>query len=291
MDTLRRVDPFCRRESYGRTHLIAYQICAIITWLVVVVAGVYYSCHKPTEGKYKRRTIFGQSKAHPTPFTLNTVFVCIYWIVLWISQIGYIWQLFSSTVETVTLAANVGSHFIFFNLLTFGHIMLWVRSHFWLAELLLVVNLLHLALLYKRAPKFTRFIHFPVVTAPLAWSWMAIFWNGAVMVNSHEQSARILANIVIWVILLFGGYFLVLHKDYAMGFKLSFLTAALGVNQFLTKAIALQWIFAFTIMALLFIFTLVIAVPGIFGMKFGVERGETRAAEDDRERQPLLDDR
>ncbi|KAI9865108.1 MAG: hypothetical protein M1813_002428 [Trichoglossum hirsutum] len=291
MDRLHRVNPFCKRESYGRHQLIWYQIWTIITWLAVVVSGIYYSSHTPTEGKYKRRTIFGQSDAHPSPFTLNTIFVSIYWILLWISQLYYVWQLFSSTTELVTSAANVGSHFIFFNLLTFGHIMLWVRSHFWLAELLLVINFFNVTSLYFRHPKCHRAIHIPVVTAPLAWTFVALFWNGAVMVHAHDVPARILANIVIWGFLLFGGFFLIAYKDFYLGFELSYLTAALGVNQFHTKLIALQWIFAFAIMAALFILTVAVAVPGIFGFTFGIERGESRVVEEDRERQPLLDDR
>jgi hypothetical protein len=291
MDRFHRVNPFSKRESYTRGHLIAYKVWTIITWLLVVVTGVYYTHHVPTEGSHKRRTIFGQSRAHPTPFTLDTTFVIIYWIVLWILQVGYIWQLFSSATELAISAANVGSHFIFLNLLTFGHIMLWVRSYFWLAELLLVVNLFNLLSLYFRNPKCVRFIHIPVVTAPLAFTFMAIFWNGAVMVHAHDLPARILANVVIWGFLLFGGFFLIAYKDYYLGFELSYLTAALGVYQFHTKLIALQWIFAFAIMAALFILTVAVAIPGIFGFTFGVERGESRVVEEDRERQPLLDDR
>ncbi|KAH0558705.1 hypothetical protein GP486_004644 [Trichoglossum hirsutum] len=280
MDRFHRLNPFSKRETFGRPQLIAYQIWTIITWLLVVVTGVYYTSHKPTEGSLKRRTIFGQSDAHPGPFTLDTIFVSIYWIVLWISQLYYIWQLFSSTTELVTSAANVGSHFIFFNLLTFGHIMLWVRSYFWFAELLLVINLFNVISLYFRNPKCERSIHVPVVTAPLAWIFVAIFWNGAVMVHADDLPARVLANVVIWG-------FLPISDERANAFSIT----ALGVNQFHTKIIALQWIFAFAIMAALFILTLVVAVPGIFGFTFGIERGESRVVEEDRERQPLLDDR
>ena len=74
-----------------------------------------------------------------------------------------------------------------------------------------------------------------------------------------------------------------------MGFALSILTASLGVGQFLTKTIAFQWIFAFTIMAVLFLLTLVIAVPGIFGKDFSFRR-EAAVVPADQERAPLLDD-
>lgn len=73
-----------------------------------------------------------------------------------------------------------------------------------------------------------------------------------------------------------------------MGFALSILTAALGVGQFLRQVVALQWIFAFTIMAILFLCTLVIAIPGIFGKEISLRRDQVIA--DDRERAPLLDD-
>ena len=73
-----------------------------------------------------------------------------------------------------------------------------------------------------------------------------------------------------------------------MGFALSILTAALGVSQFLTKVIAFQWIFAFVIMGVLFLCTLVVAVPGIFGKDISLRR--EGAVADDRERAPLLDD-
>lgn len=73
-----------------------------------------------------------------------------------------------------------------------------------------------------------------------------------------------------------------------MGFALSYLTATLGVGQFLTKVVAFQWIFAFVIMGVLFLATLVIAIPGIFGKE--VSFGRESVVSGDQERAPLLDD-
>lgn len=73
-----------------------------------------------------------------------------------------------------------------------------------------------------------------------------------------------------------------------MGFALSILSAAIGVSQFLRQVIAFQWIFAFTIMATLFLCTLVIAIPGIFGKEISFRREPV--VTDDRERAPLLED-
>jgi len=105
------------------------------------------------------------------------------------------------------------------------------------------------------------------------------------MVNAHTLVARILANIAVWSILVYGLFFLVAYKDYTMGFALSILTASLGVGQFLRQIVAFQWIFAFTIMATLFVSTVFIAVPGVFGTS-----GREPVIAEDQERAPLLDD-
>ncbi len=57
----------------------------------------------------------------------------------------------------------------------------------------------------------------------------------------------------------------------------------------MTKTIAFQWIFAFVIMGLLLLFTLAIAVPGMFGKELTLRRDGDVVSED-RERRPLLDD-
>jgi hypothetical protein len=71
-----------------------------------------------------------------------------------------------------------------------------------------------------------------------------------------------------------------------MGFNLSVLSAALGVAQFDRQLIAFQWIFAFTIMAVLFILTVIIAVPAMTGREVPFGRRQTS----DQERAPLLAD-
>jgi hypothetical protein len=74
-----------------------------------------------------------------------------------------------------------------------------------------------------------------------------------------------------------------------MGFALSILAASIGVGQFFTKAVAFQWIFAFVIMGVLFVATLIIAIPGILGKEFSFRR-EGAIVPADQERAPLLDD-
>lgn len=71
-----------------------------------------------------------------------------------------------------------------------------------------------------------------------------------------------------------------------MGFSLSVLSAAIGVAQFLRQVIAFQWIFAFVIMAVLFLATLTVAVPAWTGKEYKWKRAPTS----DGERAPLLND-
>lgn len=109
------------------------------------------------------------------------------------------------------------------------------------------------------------------------------------MVGAHSLAARILANVVVWSIMVFGFLFLVAFKDYTMGFELSVLSLALAVHQLGIKVIAFQWIFAFVIMSVLIAATLAIAIPGALGKEVTVRR-EGDVVSQDRERQPLLDD-
>lgn len=90
---------------------------------------------------------------------------------------------------------------------------------------MLVLNFFNLTALYLHYSTTPLFIHIPVVSGPLAWTFVAILWDGAAMVGAHSLPARILANIVVWSILVFGFLFLVAFKDYTVGFELSILSA------------------------------------------------------------------
>jgi len=283
-------NPFSRRESHNVQAVWTYKVLSIITWLLSVLVSIYYTFGMPMDDKkHWRNTIWGHNAAYPTGFALNALITSLYWLAVFLLQIAYLWHLFSKNSDHVQAAAGVGSHFIFNNLLQFAFVMLFVRGHFVWSEIILIVNFFNLSSLYFRHNTHPRLIHIPVVSGPLAWTFVALYWNGAIAVNAHTTPARILANIAIWGILVYGLFFLIVYKDYTMGFALSILTASLGVGQFLTKAIAFQWIFAFVIMGVLFIATIGIALPGIFGKEFSFRR-EQNVVPADQERAPLLDD-
>ena len=72
------VNPFSRREAHDKSSLNVYRTLTIASWLVVFVVSVLYSFDAPDGGKYNR-TIWGQNKAYPTPFSLNQFITDIYW--------------------------------------------------------------------------------------------------------------------------------------------------------------------------------------------------------------------
>ena len=144
-------------------------------------------------------------------------------VLLFALQFGYVYILYVFNTEHVNRAANVGSHFILNNLLQSAFIILWVYSRFWIGEFMLVLNYINLKTLYFRHLRTPRYVHVPAVTAPLAWTFVALFSNGAIAVNSHTFAARVAANVAIWLILLYGLFFLLAFKDYAIGFELSIL--------------------------------------------------------------------
>jgi hypothetical protein len=71
-------NPFARRETHGRYALSTYRVLVPITWLLVVIFGVYYTLHSPDDVKHGRK-IFKQGHVYTTPFSLNTTITEIYW--------------------------------------------------------------------------------------------------------------------------------------------------------------------------------------------------------------------
>lgn len=102
--------------------------------------------------------------------------------------------------------------------------MLWVRSHFWIAELVLVINTFNLKALYLRYSTTPNSIHIPVVSGPWAWTFVTMFWNGAVAIDTRNFSARITANVAVWLFLLFGLFYLAVYRDYTVGFEICLLS-------------------------------------------------------------------
>lgn len=110
--------------------------------------------------------------------------------------------------------------------------MLWVRSYFWAAEVILIVHVISQSSAYWTHRGSPPFVHWPAIAGPYAWSLTALFWNGAVAVHAHTLPARIVANIFIWVIFLIGFVHIFSAKDYIFGYSLSILTLCKFMSPF-----------------------------------------------------------
>ena len=181
-------NPFAKRSEFSSRNLYAYKILTIISWLLLVLTGAYYTFRRPTDdGKHHHghRTIWGQNNFWDTPFSLNALVTSIYWVVTLVLQLNYIRFLWSSDTSYLNSSANVGSHYILVcpqplppflnperklthpfqnNLMQFGFIMCWVHSLFWPGEIILIVNLFNLVFLYFHHPTTPFWIHVPIVS-------------------------------------------------------------------------------------------------------------------------------
>jgi hypothetical protein len=216
----RNLNPFAKRDEHSSQSILLYKITTSLSWLLFFVSAVFYAFKSPSGNVGDNR--FWQHN-YSTPFAQSSIFTSIYWIVLFVLQLFYAYALYMSDAVYVSSAANIGSHFIANNLLLFGFVHLWVRSHFWLAEFLLVLNFFNLTALYFRHSTTPRLIHIGAVSGPLAWNFVALYWVGAVAFHSNHLAARIVANVFIWGWLGYGMFFLAAYKDYTMGFALSVL--------------------------------------------------------------------
>ncbi|KAI4930048.1 hypothetical protein J4E85_004672 [Alternaria conjuncta] len=279
------LNPFAKRTSHSDQSILLYKITTTISWLLLVISAIYTTFAAPS-GPHSHKFWHNNPQ---TPFAQSSIFTSIYVLIIFILQGGYAYALYMSDETYVTAAANLGSHFIANNLLLFGFVHLFTRSHFWLAFFLLVLNFGNLSLAYFRHSAAPRTIHVGTVSGPLAWNFVALYWVGAIAIHSNHFAARIVANVFIWGWLGYGMFFLVAYKDYTMGFALSVLAFSTGVGQFLTRPhlLQLQWIFAFSIGGLLFLLSLAVGMPGLLG-RDPFPRGQI--VSEDRERAPLLAD-
>jgi hypothetical protein len=308
-------------DSAPTTHssqsLLLYKITTSVTYLLLVITTFYYTFNAPDkhDGRFWKHNL-------STPFAQSSIITSIYWLVLFALQLAYAWSLYASNPVYVSAAANVGAHFVANNLLIFGFVNLFVRSHYILALVLLLINFFNLSFAYFRHSTTPRAIHIGVVSGPLAWNFVALYWVGALVVHTNHLAARIVANVFIWGWAGYGVFFLAAYKDYTMGYALSILSfckffalpffppllifaspsfkpsssnisaksmIATGTGQFLTRPhiFQFQWIFAFTIGALLFVLSTAVGVPGLLG-RDPFPRGQIVA--EDQERAPLLAD-
>jgi len=226
--TLSPVNLFQTRAEYDQRTIVTYRAATTLTYLLLVITSVYYTFAYPHEGRYHRDTIWGQNARHHTPFALSAPLTTVYWIVLYTLQIPYLAALYPQTdapAAHVKHACDAAVAFTAHNLLAFGFIHLWCRSYFGWALLLVIADFLLLTLAYFGLPRLPRFVHVAVLAGPLAFAFVALYWVGAVVVHARNFPARVVANVFVWTWAVYGGFYVVVFKDWAVGFALSALSA------------------------------------------------------------------
>lgn len=117
----------------------------------------------------------------------------------------YLAHLFSRDASRVHNAATVCGYFIANNVLHFAFTALLVNSCFGWAEGLLLLNFASLTVLQFRRKDLPIQTHLPTVSFPLSWTFVALYWNGFMMIpNQSLVAARVAGSIFIWGILGYG---------------------------------------------------------------------------------------
>ncbi|KAL4949440.1 hypothetical protein BDW69DRAFT_75313 [Aspergillus filifer] len=280
---------FERRESHPSNVITTYRVLVPLSWALVLGFGIFYSIHSPSDVDTSHR-IWPQFERRSTPFTLNTVVVAIYWVILLLAQIVYVAQLFSNDETAVHNAANAASHFIVNNLFVFGWIHTWTRNHFWPAEVILIAHFINQHVLFWRIRTLPPVSHVAVVAGPYAWTLFALFLTGSLAVYSHTPAAEIAANVFLWIIFVIGTAHIFTAVDDLLGYSLTLLAFGLAISQ--TERFHghhLQWIFAWVIFAVFLAESLYVTYTKYSGRNV-LFRSPGEPESTDAERAPLLDD-
>jgi hypothetical protein len=216
---------------------LVWRIATPLAWLAALVTVGYHTAHAPPPDSsgHPARTIWAQNAKHHTPFALNACLTSAYWLALWLLQLWYVALLASgkAAAGAIALAPTFAAH----NLLVVGFVHLWTRSLFWLTLLVAALDFVLLTFAYFRFAAFAvrataagagpsdRVVHAATLAGPLAFAFVALYWDGAAAVHARHLAARIVANVFVWSWAAYGGFYLVAFGDWVLAFSLSVLCA------------------------------------------------------------------
>lgn len=106
----------------------------------------------------------------------------------------------------------IATHFSLNNLLHVLFLVLFVRSVFGWAEFILLLNFVNLTWLYFFQQSSPRFVHASIISGPLAWTFIAVYWNGSIAIPVEGHARDILVILSMWGIMGYGMFFLVAYK-------------------------------------------------------------------------------
>lgn len=133
-------------------------------------------------------------------------------VALFLAQLSYTLWICCESTDLVFLGVGLSGHFVGSNLLHASFIVLFAYSQFVAAEVVLLINLANLTWAYFLFHSYPRFIHLSVVSGPLAWTYIAVYWNVALLVPQHNVAGQVIGSLCIWSIMGFGLFLLITFK-------------------------------------------------------------------------------
>lgn len=124
----------------------------------------------------------------------------------------------------MNLAANAAPYFILNNLFILAWVLLWVRSHFWPAEVFVIASFINQHALFWRIRSLPPLSHLAVVAAPYAWTLYSLFWTGAAAARVHTPASEIAASVFLWILFVIGTVHMFAKADALLGYSFSLLT-------------------------------------------------------------------
>ncbi|KAG8422540.1 hypothetical protein J3459_010282 [Metarhizium acridum] len=232
-------------RQLGRQFCSAYLV-NVLTWGLSAGVSIYYTIREPQDVSIIGARIWDQNFKYETGLTIDSNMVITYWAVIYAAQFVYMLLHIFQRSNHLDCAA-IGYHFSANNLLHALFLVLFVRSAFGWAEGILILNFANLSVLYFQQNGLWRFDHILLVCAPLAWNFVAIFWNWGIAVTAHlgyNSAIEGFDLFFIWGILGYGVFSLLvfqvslLYTSKNVGYILTFLV---GSYYGLILGISLPW--------------------------------------------------
>ena len=142
--------------------------------------------------------------------------MCLARIVLFLAQFGHMGQFFSDNEAYAYFAASTAAHFVASNALHAAFVLLFCRSFFYSAEVILILNFVNLSALYFRQGPHARPVQHLPSSAHLAWTFVSIYWNLAIALVHHGVDAKIFGLVFIWSPLFYGLFAFIAYKVKAL---------------------------------------------------------------------------
>ena len=173
-----------------------------------------------------------------------------------------LFYLVRSVVNGKKYDVAIGIHFLINGVLHALFLALFERLAFEWAEFVLVMQLINLCRLYFANRHMDSLSRISIACPPLAWVFVALYWNGAIIVKAivgHNNVAETIGDFFIWSIAGFGLFFFILFKvcdtappifrltswqDSAMSFFLSWLSCSIATAQHSIRQSTRSCIFA-----------------------------------------------